>query len=371
MKIRVISAIFLVIISTIIIFEKNKNNVVKIGFIADFTFPNVNLSENSRNGALLAIEELNNDGGFGGQHIELITANNMGTEEGCKEAIDYLLANDVYAIIGPLLSRMGGFVIENTLGHDVLVISPIVSAIDFMGLDDHFFTMNSPAFNDGIVLANTIIERGDRRIAYIYSAYNSTYSNSVLNGIKSRLKKADVENVLEYAVMRNEDYTELATVIKDISPDGLVFITIGEVASAIIQQYALIDELPSLYGSQWTKITNILNYGGRRVEGMILLDANQDSYHDDHMRVFIEKFKHRYMDYPNRIAVPSHDAVKLIYHALLHTRGDGSLIKLKKAILNIGYMDDTIEDYKFDGFGDGIKENKQPYIIINSIYTVY
>ncbi len=64
------------------------------------------------------------------------------------------------------------------------MISPSVKSESFSNIDDNFIMLNDTTFKEGRSLSNAIINRGDKRVALLWSRDNSPYTSGVIKGIK-------------------------------------------------------------------------------------------------------------------------------------------------------------------------------------------
>ena len=80
---------------------------LRLGFIGGLSGPVADLGESGRDGALLAVEEINAAGGIGGRRVELHLIDDGQDEEQAAAAVETLAREGVELIIGPLTSAMG------------------------------------------------------------------------------------------------------------------------------------------------------------------------------------------------------------------------------------------------------------------------
>ncbi len=81
--------------------------VIRVGFSGELTGRNADLGIQGRNGAQLAVETLNANGGVNGQSIELLIRDDLGTHDGAQTADRELIEAKVVAIIGHMTSGQG------------------------------------------------------------------------------------------------------------------------------------------------------------------------------------------------------------------------------------------------------------------------
>jgi len=79
---------------------------VRIGFLAGLSGRVADLGIGGRNGAILAVEMRNRQGGINGRPVELIAEDDQQDAELARHAASRLLASKVEVVIGPMTSTM-------------------------------------------------------------------------------------------------------------------------------------------------------------------------------------------------------------------------------------------------------------------------
>ncbi|HWT16306.1 MAG TPA: ABC transporter substrate-binding protein, partial [Patescibacteria group bacterium] len=84
---------------------------VRVGFLGGLSGRVADLGESGRNGAQIAVEEVNRAGGIGGRQVELIVRDDAQNPEKAISAINELIGARVEAIVGPMTSAMAEVVL--------------------------------------------------------------------------------------------------------------------------------------------------------------------------------------------------------------------------------------------------------------------
>jgi branched-chain amino acid transport system substrate-binding protein len=107
---------------------KQEKDTIRVGFISGFNSPYGIIVKNQFKGAVLAVEEINNDGGILGKEVELIDKDDEMNVELAKEKAKELIEKDhVHLIVGTLSSATASAVNEvaKAAGIPMMVINQV------------------------------------------------------------------------------------------------------------------------------------------------------------------------------------------------------------------------------------------------------
>ena len=360
-----ISAAVIMIIISIIIFLPSKT--IKMGFIADLTGRQSQLGISVRNGFLMAVNELNASGGLEGREIIPIIKNNENNIETCLVKTKEMVEEKVDVIIGPLTSAMVMPVLNGA--ENTIVISPTVSTDAVTGIDDMFFRIIPTASKQGKALAEAVLENKAQSITLIVDERNSGYTDAFAVGFINQIESASSIHLELLTFNDKTQFLQLTEIIYETSPDSLVFVSSGVDTAGIIQQYAKKGPLPQLYSSYWGKASNVHEYGGNTVEGMILIAGYENREEPGNEKDFQERYGALYEVKANFAARYSYEAVMLYAEAVKKGKSTNS-DDVKSEILNIDQFQGITDSYSLDEFGDVIREQTL-FIIKNNKYEYY
>ena len=360
--------VILSLIVSLLIFKPKQK--ILIGFVADFSAKSSDLGMQSRNGAQMAVDKINEKGGLWGHELELIVKDNKNDRDQTRAVVQELILNEVPVIIGPHLSRLADIFIDESSGEDVIVISPVVSTDQVIGFDDNFLRINTSASIDGRTLATAIIARGDRSIALLWSELNNEYTESVINGVRSELIKHDIDIVYENSITGKDSYSEIVQDLVEIKTDAVVFSAISMDTSAITQLYAKEAPTPNLYSCQWSKATSIISHGGKTVEGMILIGEYVNVPPDVKSLEFEEEYIGKFSIFPNFASIYAYESVQLFAEGVNQAGRNWDVESVKNSILNLKAFNGVAGTFELDNNGDAVRE-KSLFIIKNNTYVPY
>lgn len=328
---------------------------VKIGLIADLSSRKANLSDSVRNGVILAIDELNKQGGINGLQVELLVRDGKLDKKITQQQTNNLVNSGVNLIIGPVHSVVANSVIEATQEQDILVISPTVSTENLSEIDDNFIRITTKSSIQGSSLAKVVKYRGDKKILLVKDFENRAYTDFVVHGFRQKSNALGLNIIDEIAFSAEHDINDLVTKIVQYEADAIVFITNGKDAARVIQAYNKIAKLPNLYGDMWAKWSNVKEFGGKVVNGMIFVGINKSNKDLEKELHFASAYKQFFGSEYSMPSVYGYEAVKL-YAQAVENGSSFDVEDIKEQIFKMGQIDGVVDSYSLDKYGDAIRE---------------
>jgi len=365
--ILILSIISIAVVITILFISFRPRRDIKIGFIADLSGRQSQLGIAVRNSFLMAIDELNASGGINRHKITALIEDNENNRDISFEKTKKLVSENVDVIIGPMTSAMAGPVIK--AAENTVIISPTVSTDAVTGIDDMFFRVIPAASMQGKKLADIVIKNNEKNIIVVLDSRNIEYSGAFSKGFLKKFEAVDGNTSIVIEFNDKSQFPEIAQKIKEINPVALIFISSGINAAGIIQQYAKIAPLPHLYSSYWGKASNVHEFGGRTVEGMILVAGFENEIETERERDFHKKYFDIYQTVPNFAARYSYESV-MLYAAAAGNAKSLKPLDIKKELLQLESFEGITDSYKMDPYGDVIRDQTL-FIIKDNQYEFY
>lgn len=330
---------------------------VRLGFIAGITGPNADAGQAGRNGAMLAVEEINRAGGINGRSIELLIRDDGNSPEKATEAARDLIDDKVAAIIGPFTSSTSKAVRSVTEPEGMLVFSPTAMSDEFSGLDDYFFRLGPISRESARDYAEFIAERrGIRRIAVLADKTNAPLTAPYAEVFSREFSALGGEVVLTVwgdfrAFVGFED---LAHQLRNSNAEAFFLLTNAVDATRIIHQVDKVDHRMKIYAIEWAATRQLIELGGQAVEGVeVAQNINLFSTAENYLR-FLENYRRRFDAEPNYTSAAAYETVLVLCDAL-RKRKDGESIK--QAILANRPYQGLQETLTVDAYGDSLRKS--------------
>lgn len=333
-----------------------KEPPIRIGFSAQLTGKQADLSIHLRNGVQLAIEEINAAGGINGHILELLIEDDFGTTQGAKDAEKKLIDEGAVAIIGHFTSdqTMAGYEIAQKRG--VLLFSATASTSVMTGIDDLFFRTVASTDAMGRAFASYVFnDRKLASIAIIYDEDNKSYSEPLLNAFVETFKKlgGTVTVTVNFSSSQSPDFSPSIRNMKESSADAVLIIASPYDTALIAQTINLQNWTPELFTSSWAQGDTLFQTGGKTVEGMETILGFDVNDLTPELKKFNSDYRQHFGITPIFTAMEGYETMQMLAKALEKTNGSAQ---------NLGRELIGIEDYtgltgrvKLDAYGDVLR----------------
>ncbi len=329
---------------------------LRIGLLAGLSGSVADLGEAGRAGAQLAVEQCNAEGGVHGRQLELLPRDDAQDPEQARAAMAAFERDRVVAIIGPMTSAMAEAVLPASARSNLVLISPTVSASRLLGRDDMLFMALTSTQHNARQAAHYHASRGWRRVLALYDTRNSSYSEDWLSGYRQaigghggRLVQAEPFNSGQ-----PESYQRAVRQLRGREGDAIIY-----VANAVdtVRLLLLVRQvgwrLPAL-GVTWSATEQLLELGGREVEGMSSIQLFNRELATPRYQAFLRSYRERFAQEPGFAGIAAYDATQALIQALRQQRPGQSV---KQALLQAGPYEGLQERWNFDLYGDVQRRN--------------
>ena len=328
---------------------------IKIGLMVDLTGRASELGISGRNGAEIAVEEINQNGGINGRKVTLIIKDDKGIPEEAMKADKELIQENILLGIGHFASGTGevGLKIFNEAGK--LMISPTMSTESFTGIDDYFIRIIDSNKKQGEVLADAALsEKNNKKIAVVYEENNKLYTSEVCKYFKQRFEKSGGQIVMEdsFASSTTVNFDEIAEKISESGADGALIVSGGLDLAIITQKLKQMKPDIDIYAGMWAMTGDLIKNGGKSVEGVYLPGVYDKNDRVISMANFRSEYIEKYEEEPTFASVYSYETVNMVFAALKECKNKYDSATIKKKIIEIGTFKGLHDDFKVDRFGD-------------------
>ena len=328
---------------------------VQVGFAGELSGRESDLGIGSRNGVLLAAEQINAAGGIDGHPIEIIVKDDAGKPDVARQVDQELVDAGVVAIIGHSTTSQTIAGLEVTQPAGIVMLSPSASSQSLTGIDDLFFRVCADNTLDVIALANHIYAGGQHTLAIIYDADNDAYARRYAEGVQMEFERLGgkitrIEAISADAILDAEDV--LNVVLPD-KPEAILVVASAVNTAVIIQRAQLLDSTAAFYGSDWAYSDAFLQAGGRAIEGVELAAAFDIQSPRQQMQDFKALYLERFGFAPNFTAGQAYEAMMVLAHALEQT--GGSADGLPEALLDIQDFEGLSSTISLNQYGDVVR----------------
>lgn len=358
-RIHVIGAIilFLLISLLAVAIVLNQKKPIKIGLIVSLTGIYPDLGREIRDGALLAVEIINEKGGIKGRPIELLVRDNKFNTDTTVKNIEELLKEGVVAIIGPATSSTAVYLLPIINQKKITVIAPTPTSTVLAGHDDYMIRMRPTNRDEAKTIADYIKnEFKSKKISLIYDVLNPTYSVDLIENLNRFL--GDEMVIFTYPLTNKSiNFRSLSKKILSDSPDIVIIVLDVYKSSMLIQNLRILKPEIPIFISVWAKSPKLVEFGGKRAEGVLTVDNIEFPLKGENGEIVRERFWKRYGRDMDFASVNGFDSVMILKKAI---ENGADLNNMKEVIMKIDRFSGIQGNIIFDKFGD---RQEKPFVL--------
>jgi branched-chain amino acid transport system substrate-binding protein len=329
---------------------------IRVGFAGELSGKNSDLGVHGRDGALLAVETLNDAGGVSGRSLELLVRDDLGTPEGARSAARALIEAGVVAIIGHMTSTQSVAALPVTEEMGVVLFSPTASTTELSGLDDLFFRITVTNVQQARLFAQYIYrQRGLSCITVIYDLDNASFTQTFWADFAQAYQDlgGQLSGEVRFSSSAEPDFAPLVNELRTGDSQGLLIIASAFDTALIAQRVRLDNWQVPLFASGWAHTEVLLQNGGQAVEGIeftIPYDTNNQS---PAFLDFQARYQARFGRTPTFASAFSYEAVLMLAAAL--EKADGQAKRLPQALAEPRDFEGLMGTISMDEYGDAVR----------------
>lgn len=351
--------------------EASSGKVFKIGGIGPVTGAAAVYGLAVKNGAQIAVDEINADGGINGYQIEFNFQDDEHDAEKSVNAYNTLKDWGVQVLMGTVTSAPCVAVADKTNADNMFQITPSGSSVE-CAQNPNVFRVCFSDPDQGAASATYIAENKlAEKIAVIYDS-SDVYSSGIYEKFAAEAANQGLEIVdaEAFTADSNKDFSTQLQKAKDAGAD-LVFLPIYYTeASLILKQADTMGFAPKFFGCDGMDgILQVENFDTKLAEGLMLLTPFAADAQDELTQKFVTSYKENYGETPIQFAADAYDAIYAIKAAMEEaditpdTSVSDTCDKMKEAMLKIKVNGLTGEDMTWTEDGEPHKAPKAVKVV--------
>ncbi len=317
------------------------DKTVRIGINLPLTGADAHDAELIKDGAMLAIDEANAQGGVAGYKIEVLllddgtaTAGQYDPAQAATNARKMVSDKTVVAAIGPQMSGSGKAMSPILSQGDLATVTPSSTNPDITdpkfagqyrpkGKAIYFRTVTTDAFQ-GPNMANYFADTLKVKSVYVLDD-GGAYGVGLADAFQAQATKRGI-NVLgrDQLNAKEADYTTTLTKIKSLNPDALYYGGVAQAGVKVVKQsYDIIPKVlkgggDGVYGAEILK-----GAGFPSAEGWYATIAAPNILENPDAAPIIERFVKKYGQQPDNYSITAYDAALVILDAVKRVAASG------------------------------------------------
>ncbi len=328
----------------------NKPTAYLIGGSGPLTGEYASYGTSVQNGAMLAIKEINANGGLNGVEFKLDMKDDQGDAEKAQNAFNSLYSDGMHASIGSVTSGACVAFATAAAENDVFVLTPSASDAQVITVGDNVFRVCFGDPDQGKIAADEL----SAKYAKVGCLYDTSidYSKGLFDAFKAQMTVLGKTEGTDYvAIGYPEKTTDFATYIDQLKDAGcdVIFLPIYYEAAGLVAKAAA------------AKGYNVPIFGADGLDGVAKqidetvtatvsyitpFDVNST---DPAIAKFVADYKAAYGYDPDQFAAGGYDAVMIIFNAMKKAGVDDVNITAEE-LNEILCKTITADDFSYTGF---------------------
>ena len=273
-----------------------------------------------KNGAQIAVDEINAAGGINGKQIEYRFEDDQNDAEKAVNAYNTLKDWGMQMLVGTTTTAPCIAVAGKTASDNVFQITPSASSPDVLSSGNgNVFQVCFTDPNQGVASAQYIAENKlATKIGIIYDS-SDVYSSGIEEKFEAEAKTQGL-NIVSKAAFTADSKTDFGTQLqkaKDAGADLLFLPIYYQEASIILKQADTMGYKPKFFGVDGMDgILTVENFDTKLAEDVMLLTPFAADAKDKTVQNFVKTNKEKYKATPNQFAADSYDAVYALKAAI-------------------------------------------------------
>ena len=290
----------------------------KIGGIGPLTGGAATYGIAVKQGAELAVKEINAAGGINGYQVEFNMADDEHDAEKSVNAYNSLKDWGMKILMGTVTSGPCEAVVAKTQQDKMFQLTPSGSSVESIQFDNAFRVCYSDP-NQGAASARYIGENElAKKVAVIYDS-SDVYSTGIYETFAQEAKNQNFKVVAAEAFTK-DSATDFSVQLQKAKQEGadMVFLPIYyEAASLILTQANNMGYAPKFFGCDGMDgILSMDNFDTKLAEGLMLLTPFAADGQDELTKNFVAAYEEAYESTPIQFAADAYDAIYILKQAM-------------------------------------------------------
>lgn len=331
--------------------DRQSNEPIKIGLSINLSGRGGAAGEHIRNGALLAVDEVNAQGGIHGRPLQLLVRDDEDSDVGVQKADTSLIEEKVVAIIGHSVSANTLKAYPLVTSHDTVLITAYTGTSKLSGKDDLFFRTSIDADLYGIKTAILLRAKGATTVSVLMDMGNADFVVDYVEQLKKHYQ--GIVNTVQFVSRENADWQKLASDLLAPNPGAILLLTESSMTAVAVQKLHDLKFNGPLIATIWAQSPELLRIGGPDMEGLSLVSfIDPDNQRPNYLK-FSKELNEKFHKAATARSDRAYEIVSILADALRRCKTIDSP-SLKAALLQ-GEYESVLGPVKFDKFGDVVR----------------
>jgi len=317
------------------------DKTITVGINLPLTGADAHDAELIKNGAMMAFEEANEQGGVSGYKINVLvlddgtaTAGQYDPAQAATNARKMVADKNVVAAVGPQMSGSGKAMSPILSQGNLAIITPASTNPDITdpkfagqyrpgGKAIYFRTVTTDAFQ-GPNMANYFADTLKVKSLYVLDD-SGAYGVGIADSFQKQAEKRGIKVLGRDQLNPKEtDYATVLTKIKALNPEGLYYGGVAQAGVKVIKQsYDILPKIVKAGGDGVLGAEILKGAGFPAAEGWYATQAAPNILDNPEAKPWVEKFAKKYGQQPENYSITAYDAGLVIIDAIKRVAATG------------------------------------------------
>lgn len=316
--------------------DNGSADTIRIGGIGPLTGGYANYGISVKQGAQLAVDEINANGGINGKQVEFRFEDSQGDGESAVNAYGHLMDWGMNVSLGGTFSGETASIVAAAREDDILLLTPTGSSDGCIDGNDKAFRICFYDSYQGAAAANYVKDNGlSTDVGVLYES-DYDYSVGLYNSFVAQAESAGL-NIVETQTFTTTTTTDFSTQINALVDSGVktVFIPIyAEEASTFLTQAKgkFADDVYFFGADGLDGILGKVEQDTSIADNVLMLTPFAADSSDAAVQAFVAAYESAYSATPDQFAADGYDAVYVVKAAIEAANGSTSGADLAAAM---------------------------------------
>ncbi len=353
--------ICIIFVGMFIVSCSQQENVIKIGLVAPLTGDVKTFGESTKNGFLLAIEEVNSQGGINGKQIKTFIQDDKNDPTEAQNAGSKLINQDgVKLLVGSVSSKCSIPLAQTCQDASVVMITPTstnpkVTIRDDGSRKDFIFRACFIDPFQGRVAAKFALETIKAKTTAILYDVGNDYVKGLAEFYRDNFVQGGGQVLVYESYQKDDtDFSALLTKVKQADPDVLYIPDYYNKVGLIAKQARQMGIRSILMGGDGWDSPEMLKIAGEAIAGGYFTNHYSPDDPRPEVQEWVKKYLAKYGSSPDALATLGYDGTCLLLEAIKKANSDNP-VKVKEALQSIKDFKSVSGSISLDESGNPIK----------------
>lgn len=291
-------------------------DTIKLGLVGPMTGPLAPYGEGVRDGATLAVEQANAQGGVLGKKIELIVLDNQADGTQTANAVTRLIQRDkIVGLIGPVISATTSVAAPIMQRYGIPMITPTATAVDITLVGDFVFRVCFIDSYQGMAAVNYVHKKGIKKAAVLYKV-GDAYSEGLRDVFVDAFTRLGGQVIDLGYNLGDTDFSAQLSRMKSFGAEAVYCPFYYEDAVLVTRQAKAMDFHPLFVGTDGWDAQELLDQAGDAALGAVMTTHYSPTDSRPIVQQYLKDFQERFGHFPIVLAALGYDATRLMIDAI-------------------------------------------------------